>query len=115
MEETNVAFPILSQRLNIINSPILLIQNSADKSKFSEGYPNPVSDYHFIRLMLDVAHLKVTLYDGAGAKVWDTKFFNKEAGQVLSIDMSELESGTYHLSLEGENLIEKRKVIVVKN
>lgn len=96
-------------------STILLIQNSADKSKFSEGYPNPVSDYHFIRLMLDVAHLKVTLYDGAGAKVWDTKFFNKEAGQVLSIDMSELESGTYHLSLEGENLIEKRKVIVVKN
>jgi hypothetical protein len=64
-------------------------------------YPNPVSDV----LYFDSEIEKVVFYDISGRKVL-------EQNQVIAIDVSHLEKGTYILKIVAEQFIQTKKIII---
>ena len=64
-------------------------------------YPNPVSDV----LYFDSEIEKVIFYDISGRKVL-------EQNQVIAIDVSHLEKGTYILKIVAEQFIQTKKIII---
>jgi hypothetical protein len=86
-----------------------------DRMEFNNDiiiYPNPVSDYIFIRFKSDIIHrYKITLIDNYGRIVYLEVFENIYYGTENKIDLSGLANGIYFLRVDYQNGMKTRKII----
>lgn len=83
--------------------------NIAEASNSVKIYPNPSNGVVTISLPNYTGKLSYSLYDSTGKTI-----FSKETDYIsdLTLDVRDLQSGTYFLKLEGESLSKTEKLIV---
>lgn len=82
-----------------------------NSSKGFSLYPNPASD--FVNLNIDqTGKYSIKIYDMAGKSVFVQKAQNLNANSTVKIPVSNINSGVYVISIEGENQSFTKKLII---
>ncbi|KFC24398.1 T9SS type A sorting domain-containing protein [Chryseobacterium sp. FH1] len=100
IDNTNVEVYLTSQSLGILKDKINLeVLGNADLENLKSGisiYPNPTKDFINIKLEKGVSKFKASLYNASGQMLLSTE--NKS-----SINISNLNTGVYFLTIQPEN------------
>jgi len=110
-------FVYADQKLDIIGNPVLSTKDTFIGARFflSDCYPNPASSLTSFRFRINQkALVKIQLFNAQGKRVKQVLNAVQKAGeQQLTLDVSDLRPGIYHLTMQSGSF-KNSKALMVK-
>ncbi len=105
----------LIDTIGTVNTPTGLAYNETDKSMTVSVYSNPASDYITIKSPVNFdSDVSVGIFNNLGYQVIQKNYSNADISNFISINIKDLPSGIYFVTLQSRNYRGTTKFIVVK-
>jgi len=107
-----VSVPALSVTAVILKSSITGIEKPESQSEFINVYPNPVNTQLTISFASNISEpMVIDIYDNSGRMI-NTSIVNDNRSNPISVNMSSLANGFYHLSVKNSQFSTTKSFIV---
>jgi hypothetical protein len=92
---------------------IVLSDNTINDFEYFQLFPNPASNIIQFKINLNAEYKKLAIFNSEGKKVSHSKFVIGRFGNLIQLEISELEVGIYFIKLEVERNIFHSKFIKI--